>query len=91
MFKFIKEYFYHKQYKTKRFIVRTDCYNSDLSHFILLFQTAKKDFPDLKEEQVEIKHYGGMTYKGTYGIEFNLDPKVIPVEYEQIHKLEYTL
>lgn len=89
--KFIREIFYHEKTKTKRFVIRTDCYNSELSHFMLLFQEAKKDFPDLKEEQIEIKHYGGRCYKGTYGIEFTIDPKVIPTTYEQIHKLELEL
>mgnify|MGYP001585527110 CR=1 FL=1 len=75
-----------------RIIIRTNTYGSNFAHFKMLFDEVKKDFPFITPEKADIKHYGGRHYKGTYGIEFNIDSEVkVPDAYKPIHEVEYTL
>lgn len=55
-----------------RIILRTNCYGSSLGFFFKLFSYLLQDFPDIKAEDMDVMHYGGRCYKGTYGIEFNV-------------------
>ncbi len=81
-----------KQPYQSRIVIRTNTYGSTLSFLQKLFDEAKKDFPHITPEMADIKLYGGRHYKGTFGIEFNLDVGVkIPGTYESITKLEYTM
>lgn len=54
-------------------IIRTNTYSRDLDYFVYLFEEAKKDFPNLSFYDVAIVHFGGVRYKGTWGIEFTVD------------------
>jgi hypothetical protein len=72
-------------------VIRTNTYTSMLSHLIMLFEEAKKDFPGIDVASVSVKQYGGRRYKHTFGIEFNPGKKEIPGTYEKIHALEFTL
>ena len=75
-----------------RIIVRSNTYGSNMEHFQQLYDAAKVDFPHLTPKIADIKHYGGRHYKGTYGIEFNVDAEIaVPVNYKEISEVEYTL
>lgn len=74
----------------KRCIIRTDTYVSTLQHFLDLLEEARQDFPDLKPEDVEIKHYGGIRYAGTYGIEFKVTHADVPKCYSPVKMVEAT-
>jgi hypothetical protein len=55
-----------------RVILRTPTYARSLAHFERLYAEAQKDYPNLAREQVDVTHYGGDSYKGTFGIEFDV-------------------
>lgn len=82
-----------RQYSTdsKRCVIRTNTYISDLSHFMILFEEAKKDFPDLKIDEVKVEHYGGERHKGIFGIEFDRPEEMVPETYTRMKRLECTL
>jgi hypothetical protein len=44
---------------------------------------AKKDFPELTEEDCEIKKYTGRFRKGHCGLEFKVTSKTMPEEYKE--------
>jgi len=69
-----------------RCVVRTDAYDHTLRFFLHLFKEAKKDFPILSTEDVEITRFGGQHYKGSFGIEFSA--KAVPESYRKINNLE---
>lgn len=72
-------------------VLRTRTYAHTLKFFMGLVEVAKKDFPDLKDEDIEIVHFEGKRYRGQFGIEFKVDSENVPKEYDEIHKLEPTL
>ena len=82
-----------REYSTeaKRCVIRTNTYASDLSHFMNLFEEARKDFPDLKLDEVKVEHYGGERHKGFFGIEFDRAEEIVPETYARMKKLECTL
>ncbi len=84
--KFIKEY----AKSAKRCIIRTDCHGSKLSFFDELWVVAKSDFPELTREEVDVVHYGGKRYKGTFGIEFKFTGTP-PNDYVHVEQVELTL
>ena len=70
-------------------VLRTDSYIHTLAHFLELFEEAKKDFPGLKPEEVEIVRYGGIRYAKTFGIEFRIPTgKTCPAAYAKIEQVE---
>lgn len=71
-------------------VIRANTYDSRLCHFLMLLEEARKDFPDLKPENVEVKYYAGQSYKRTFGIEFRVEGDV-PDSYSSINQLETTL
>lgn len=72
-------------------ILRNDHYGSSVATFAAMFNQARQDFPDLKPDEAELKHYGGSTYKGTYGLEFQRPTSAIPVDYAERKNVEFTL
>ena len=72
-------------------IIRTTHYGSSLGYINRLVAEARKDFPCLSDDDIEIKHYAGMRYKRTFGIEF-IAPREqsIPDTYRPIAHLEQT-
>ena len=74
-----------------RCVVRTDTYAKTLQHFLNLLAEARKDFPDLSAREVEVVHYGGRHYRGTFGIEFSAKKDEVPRSYGIIRNLELTL
>jgi len=71
-------------------IIREDNYASGLDKFIRLFEEAKKDFPLLEIKNVRVIHYGGMRYSGTFGLEFKIDPSLVPDSWIKQDKVELT-
>lgn len=93
--KVIRQVCQHRSLKTNKlksrftFLIRTNCYSSMLDHFLWLLEEAKKDFPELKPEDVEIKEYGGRSFAGTFGIEWTMDRKGHPRKYSKIDCMPY--
>lgn len=74
----------------KTCVLRTDTYQKQLSYFLMLFNEAKKDFPNLKAEDVCVVKYGGDHQRRQNGIEFEVD-ELPPEKYTRIYTLELTL
>lgn len=55
----------------------------------MLFDIAKKDFPNLEPDDVQVIKYGGIRYAKTYGIEFDADQSKITDEYYVKENLEF--
>lgn len=60
----------YRELASKKFIFRTDTKKHDLRYFETLFQEARKYFPLLSRRDIEVVHYAGSQYRGTFGIEF---------------------
>ena len=75
----------------KRCVIRTDTYAKSVEHIMYLYRIASKDFPHLMQEDFSIAHYGGRRYKGTYGIEFNVNMSSNTEDYRQIKNMEVLL
>lgn len=86
----IKEYFRFPEGNPVRFIVRRPDYGSKVEDINELAEIAKRDFPQLDDNVLDLIHYGGQRYKGTYGIEFNLDTAP-PSDYREISQVELVL
>lgn len=82
----IKEYCEY----AKTCVIRENSYGSRLSKFLRLIEEAKKDFPSLTDEDIEIVKYAGERYAKTFGIEFEITNQEIPAEYIRISQLENT-
>jgi len=72
-----------------KYVIRTNTYGHTWEYFNTLVNEAKKDYPTLNENEVEIVQYAGEHYKRTYGIEFRVEDEPKD-EYFRIRKLEYT-
>jgi len=69
---------------TRLCIITSRYYNDSLAHFLLLVEVAKETFPELKDEDIEIKHYTGQFRKGHNGIEFTVKSDTIPDDYQEL-------
>lgn len=88
MMDIIKEYCC--QERGYRFILRLPHYGHTVAHINWLYLLAKEDFGLLDGDKVEVVHYGGQRYKGTFGIEFNSMTEP-PEGYKKIEQVESTL
>jgi hypothetical protein len=70
--------------KTRLCIITSRYYNDSFAHFLFLVGIAKKTFPELKDEDIEIKHYTGRFRKGHNGIEFSVERDTIPDDYQEL-------
>ncbi len=66
----------------RKIILYTRSYGSTLDKAIALTKIAKRDFPSLKDEDIEILIYRGRFLDGLMGIEFDPMKWEIPAEYE---------
>jgi hypothetical protein len=88
----IMEFIKEVEISSRTCVIRTNYYGSSLQKFLDFFSEAKKDFPSLTPEQVEIKHYGGDRIKHIFGLEFQVPSEVtISESYKRIPRLEFTL
>jgi hypothetical protein len=74
-------------------VVRTNCYGLSVAMVKSMAETAKKSFPTIQDEDINIVQYGGDYYAGTFGIEFDHpDPRcsAAPNGWQPIHELERT-
>jgi hypothetical protein len=69
---------------TKLCIITSKYYNDSLAYFLFLTEIAKKAFPELKDEDIEIKHYVGRFRKGHGGIEFSVKANKVPDDYQEL-------
>lgn len=82
-----------REYSTyaKRCVLRSDGYLSNLTYFATLYESALEDFPNLKPNAVEVVHFGGDRYRGTFGIQFSWLEGEVPGHYSRMERLELTL
>lgn len=71
-----------------RCIVRTDTYSSTIAFFLRLLEEAQRDFPGLDPKEIEVVHYAGRRYAGTFGIEFAALTCNVPTSYREIAEVE---
>lgn len=71
-----------------RCIIRTDTYSSTIAFFMRLFEEAQRDFPGLDPKEVEVVHYAGRRYAGTFGVEFVALTSNVPASYQEIAEVE---
>lgn len=79
---------YGKKYYTKRkiCIITADHYIHRSAKMLLeMVEEAKKDFPGIREEEMEVTFYADKAINGgLLSIEFNVKGKNIPSSYERI-------
>ena len=78
-----------RELSDKKFILRTDIYAHSLGHLRMLFDEAKKYFPSLKVDDVEVVKYDGRRYARTMGIEFSSTADA-PADFNLIDEVELT-
>lgn len=69
------------EHKGQRVAVWTNCYTKTIEHANDLAKILKKDFPGVKDDEIEIVVYGGSTKKGMMGAEFDPGDRKIPKDY----------
>ena len=70
-------------------VLRPDTYAPrSLSYFDLLFEEAKKDFPDLNRNSVTVRSFAGKSNKNTIGIQFVVLGQK-PESYIRVTELKY--
>jgi hypothetical protein len=52
-------------------VVRTKASGCTIASLDRLLTIARRDFPQLQDEDVRVVHFGGQSRKGTWGIEFD--------------------
>ena len=74
-----------------RYVLRTNTHGHSLAFFKRLQREIFRDFNcEIPEDELEIVHYGGRSYRGTFGIEFILAGEKHPA-YDEISRLELKL
>ena len=80
-----------------RVVVRANNYGSSLAKFDELFDVMAADMLtfqppiELDREDVEVKHYAGERYSGTFGLEVSIPGgHVVPTEYVRTLEAELT-
>ena len=77
---------FEKKYyrKTRKCIISDDKYGRSLSKIMEMFREAQSDFPELKEEDVEVIDIVGPTDGRLIGIRFDVKKgKKVPSSYEK--------
>jgi hypothetical protein len=52
-------------------VVRSKAYGCTLTKLVQMAAIARQDFPDLKDEDIRVVQFGGDSFRGTWGIEFD--------------------
>ncbi len=71
-------------------IVRTNCYGSSFEFISSMVSELKKDFPELKDEDIKIIQYGGERYSRTFGAEAKVAKSEVPESYSKQKCVENT-
>lgn len=80
------------EFQKDHIIIRSLRYGSSIGYFNKLVEQAKKDFPNINVESIEVVQYGGRHYARTYGIEFSVKPNEYPLKgYREVPTTEYKL
>lgn len=79
--------------KQFRISIYTDVYSKSLQYINILVKIAKRDFPFLNNENIDVIIYGGRYIKHIMGIEFTVSAEVMKPEYnyQEVSSLEPTL
>ncbi|MFA6097408.1 MAG: hypothetical protein WC788_07325 [Candidatus Paceibacterota bacterium] len=76
--------FRKKYYKeTKKCTIHKGGYGRSLAKIMEMFREAKSDFPELKEEDVEVIDIVGPTDGRLIGIRFDVKKEKVPISYER--------
>lgn len=77
------------EFQKDHVILRSLYYGSSVGHINKFIEEAKKDFPGIDVDKIEIIQYGGRHYAGTFGIEFQVKPDSNPLEgYREVSTTE---
>lgn len=72
--------------------VHANHYSCTLEHILEMVLELKKDFPSIKDEDIQVQKYGGNRLKGITFVEAFFDREVsMPHGYRLIYELEYIL
>ena len=72
--------------------IYTRCYAHSLDYIMQLSAELKKDFPEIKDEDIGVQKYGGIRKKGMTFVEvFFEDHTEIPADYDEVKEIEYIL
>lgn len=72
--------------------IHADHYNCSLEHVLEMVAELKKDFPAIKDKDIQVQKYGGRRVKGITFIEAFFDTTIqMPKGYEEILEIEYIL
>lgn len=86
----IKEFVILQDTETIRYILRSTTYAKTMQYLEDLVTEARKDFTLNDLSKIEVMVYGGDSYEGTYGIEFeHTNPP--PAEYVECLQVELRL
>jgi hypothetical protein len=73
-------------------VVRSNCYGSLLDTILEYAAIARQTYPNLRDEDIRIIHFGGQIYARTFGIMFvPEDGKTLHEGWTAIKELEHTL
>ncbi len=79
------------EFSKDRIIIRSNCYGSSIGYINKLVDEAKKDFKGIDVDSINIVHYGGRHYAGTFGIEFDVPPDTFMlIGYSEVSNTELT-
>ena len=84
-----KKYMKIENSDTVKVVVKTRSTSFKLSHYLSLFEEAKKDFPHLTIKDIDAVEYAGNKYRGQRGIEFNMLLTEIPQTYQEILQKDF--
>ena len=72
--------------------IHADHYNCSLGHIMQMVAELKKDFPDIKDKDIQVQKYGGQRVKGITFVETFFDKQIPPPPgYEKVDEIEYVL
>jgi len=72
--------------------IHANHYDSSLSHINEMAEILKKDFPNIKAENIKVHKYGGSRVKGITFVEIQLGELTeAPEDYDVISEIEYIL
>lgn len=67
-------------------------YSCTLDHILEMVAELKKDFPFIKDKEIQVQKYGGERVKRITFVEVFFDKKIeMPAGYEEVKEIEYTL
>lgn len=72
--------------------IHADNYSCTVQHILQMVAELKKDFPGIRDEEIQVQKYGGRRVKGITFVEVFWHKEVpMPEGYHAINEIEYIL